>query len=43
LFVPHPRIAGLAQRQGWRQVRLTDAGDDGLLSALAAWNSEGRK
>lgn len=43
LFVPHPRIAGLAQRQGWRQARLTDAGDDGLLSALAAWNSEGRK
>ena len=43
LFVPHQRIAALAQRQGWRQVRLTDAGDDGLLSALIAWNSEGRK
>lgn len=37
LFVPHQRIAELAQRQGWRQVRLTDAGDDGLLSALIAW------
>ncbi|HEU0234198.1 MAG TPA: uroporphyrinogen-III synthase [Gallionella sp.] len=41
LFVPHKRIAELAQRQGWRQVRLTDAGDDGLLSALTAWSSEG--
>lgn len=37
LFVPHQRIAELAQRQGWRQVRLADAGDDGLLSALIAW------
>jgi len=37
LFVPHQRIADLAQRQGWRQVRLADAGDDGLLSALIAW------
>jgi uroporphyrinogen-III synthase len=43
LFVPHQRIAELAQRQGWRQVRLTDAGDDGLLFALTAWGSEGRK
>ncbi|MDP2695602.1 MAG: uroporphyrinogen-III synthase [Gallionella sp.] len=37
LFVPHQRIAELARRQGWRQVRPTDAGDDGLLSALIAW------
>jgi len=37
LFVPHRRIAELARRQGWRQVRLADAGDDGLLSALIAW------
>ena len=37
LFVPHKRIADLAQRQGWKQVRLTEAGDDGLLSALTAW------
>jgi uroporphyrinogen-III synthase len=42
LFVPHQRIAELARRQGWRQVRLTGAGDDGLLSALAAWGAEGR-
>lgn len=40
LFVPHQRIAELAQRQGWRQVRLTDAGDDGLLFALTVWNLE---
>ena len=42
LFVPHKRIAELAQQQGWRQVRLTDAGDDGLLFALTARGSEGR-
>lgn len=43
LFVPHARIADLARRQGWLQVRLTDAGDDGLLSALIAWSSETRE
>ena len=37
LFVPHARIAGLARQQGWQQVRLTEAGDDGLLSALEGW------
>lgn len=37
LFVPHIRIAELASRQGWRQVQLADAGDDGLLSALIVW------
>lgn len=37
LFVPHARIAELANRQGWKNVRLTAAGDDGLLSALIAW------
>ena len=37
LFVPHPRIAELARRQGWRQVLPTGAGDEGLLSALIAW------
>lgn len=42
LFVPHRRIADLAFQQGWRRVHLTDAGDDGLVSALIAWNSEGR-
>lgn len=38
LFVPHIRIAELARQQGWRQVQLTDAGDDGLLDGLIAWN-----
>jgi uroporphyrinogen-III synthase len=38
LFVPHERIAELARQQGWHQVLLTASGDDGLLSALAAWN-----
>lgn len=37
LFVPHARIAELARRQGWQEVRLTGAGDDGLLSALVVW------
>ena len=37
LFVPHRRIAELAHRQGWRQVLLTGAGDDGLVSGLVAW------
>lgn len=39
LFVPHPRIAGLAQSQGWRDVHLTGAGDEGLLLALKGWAS----
>ncbi|OGS96188.1 MAG: hypothetical protein A3H31_09235 [Gallionellales bacterium RIFCSPLOWO2_02_FULL_57_47] len=42
LFVPHKRIAELARQQGWLRVQLTDAGDDGLLSALVAWGSEDR-
>ncbi len=37
LFVPHKRIAELAHQQDWRQVLLTGAGDDGLLSGLVAW------
>lgn len=37
LFVPHPRIAELARRQGWMQVYLTEAGDEGLLSGLLEW------
>jgi uroporphyrinogen-III synthase len=37
LFVPHPRIAELARAQGWSQVHLTTAGDDGLLSGLLEW------
>ena len=42
LFVPHERIAELARQQGWQRVHLTSAGDEGLLSALLAWNSEGK-
>lgn len=37
LFVSHKRIAELAHQQGWRQVLLTGAGDDGLVSGLVAW------
>lgn len=37
LFVPHPRIAELAHRQGWVHVHLTGVGDEGLLSALQDW------
>jgi uroporphyrinogen-III synthase len=37
LFVPHARIAELARQQGWKNVVLTEAGDDGLLAALVAW------
>jgi len=37
LFVPHARIAELAQQQGWKNIVLTEAGDDGLLAALVAW------
>jgi uroporphyrinogen-III synthase len=40
LFVPHKRIADLAHLQGWEHVRLTDSGDEGLLSALIAWKLE---
>lgn len=41
LYVPHPRIAELAMRQGWLHVRQTKAGDDGLLEALLA-DAEGK-
>lgn len=40
LFVPHARIAELANQQGWQDIRLTDSGDDGLLSALIAWSGQ---
>ncbi|MDH4286763.1 MAG: uroporphyrinogen-III synthase [Gallionella sp.] len=43
LFAPHPRIAELAHQQGWQQVRLTEAGDEGLLSALIAWGPEQKR
>ena len=42
LFVPHPRIAELALEQGWSSVQLTQAGDEGLLSALQRWVAAGR-
>ena len=37
LFAPHERITRLAAQQGWRNVQLTGAGDDGLMLALIAW------
>jgi uroporphyrinogen-III synthase len=37
LFAPHTRIAEAAQRLGWRNVRITAGGDDGLFSGLVAW------
>ncbi|MDD5058048.1 MAG: uroporphyrinogen-III synthase [Sideroxydans sp.] len=37
LFVPHARIAELAQQQGWQNVIVSAAGDDGMLAALIAW------
>jgi uroporphyrinogen-III synthase len=40
LFVQHLRIAELAQQQGWQQVQLAAAGEDGLLSALIAWANQ---
>jgi uroporphyrinogen-III synthase len=40
LFVPHARIAELAQQQGWKNIILTEAGDDGLLAALVAWGKQ---
>lgn len=39
LFVPHSRIAELAARQGWADVVLTAAGDEGLLASLTAWRN----
>lgn len=40
LFVPHERIAGLAREQGWRRIKLTESGDEGLLLALSSWRKE---
>ena len=40
LFVPHARIAELAQKQGWPEVHLTDQGDLGLLEGLLEWASQ---
>lgn len=41
LFVPHPRIAELARRQGWLRVVETASGDDGLMAGLVAWAEMG--
>ncbi len=42
LFVQHPRIAALAKSQGWAEVHLTEAGDQGLLVGLLRWADSGR-
>jgi uroporphyrinogen-III synthase len=43
LFVAHPRIAEIAQSQGWRQVVTAAAGDDGMCTGLVAWAAQHRK
>ncbi len=43
LFVAHPRIAAIAQSQGWRQVVTVAAGDDGMCAGLVAWAAQHRK
>jgi uroporphyrinogen-III synthase len=43
LFLPHERIAAAARQQGWRQVVVTESGDDGLLSGLIAWADSKRR
>ncbi|MBI4807621.1 MAG: uroporphyrinogen-III synthase [Nitrosomonadales bacterium] len=43
LFVPHPRIAELAQNQGWTNIVVTESGDDGLIASLVAWAHTDRK
>ncbi|MBI5006447.1 MAG: uroporphyrinogen-III synthase [Nitrosomonadales bacterium] len=42
LFVPHPRIAELARRQGWRHIVVSGSGDDGLIASLVAWTDTER-
>lgn len=43
LFVAHPRIAEIAQSQGWQHVVITAAGDDGMSEGLVAWAAQHRK
>jgi uroporphyrinogen-III synthase len=43
LFVAHPRIAEIAQSQGWQHVVITAAGDDGMCAGLVAWAAQHRK
>lgn len=40
LFVLHARIAELARKLGWLDVRVTGGGDDGLLGGLLAWSGK---
>ncbi|MEI7842366.1 MAG: uroporphyrinogen-III synthase [Gallionellaceae bacterium] len=40
LFVSHERIAATAKNQGWQNIYQTEAGDEGVISALIAWASE---
>ncbi|MDP2804773.1 MAG: uroporphyrinogen-III synthase [Gallionellaceae bacterium] len=40
LFVSHERIAATAKNLGWQNIYQTEAGDDGVTSALIAWASE---
>ncbi len=42
LFVPHARIAEKAKQQGWREIRQTDGGDEGVVAGLVAWAEEVR-
>lgn len=37
LFVPHPRLAEIAQGLGMQQVHVTAPGDQGLLEGLVQW------
>jgi uroporphyrinogen-III synthase len=38
LFVPHDRIASVAQSFGWHNIIVTAGGDEGLLAGLIAWS-----
>lgn len=43
LFLGHERIAAAARQQGWQNIYVTGAGDDGLLSGLVAWAHDRQK
>ncbi len=40
LFVSHERIAAMAKQHGWQNIYPTEAGDEGVITALIAWASE---
>lgn len=42
LFVPHERIAQVAQKLGWREVVTTASGEEGLLAGMVAWATASR-